>query len=250
MVSSKKLHFCIHGTSSIQKYLPRFLRHRGSPSFRDARHEWATIPSCDVLVPDQVRSPPPELDFSLFANPGISPERLVDAVRDLEQFLPKGCEHLGPEDLKIIGSFPVDAGGFADVWLGERNGIAVAIKHYRHNASSDLPSIYLVSGVRYCSAFPHIRPLVEDVQRSVKVQVSQRPEREFRAIHRNILDSRAPTLPGFYVDGPPQSPRVFEESPARRQIEVGKCPSRYLLLPSPYQFAPVIGHRPGHESSA
>jgi hypothetical protein len=36
---------------------------------------------------------------------------IVDAVRNLEPFLPSGCEMMGQGDLKIVGSRPIGAGG-------------------------------------------------------------------------------------------------------------------------------------------
>ena len=89
---------------------------------------------------------PPEVDISSMINPGTPPERLVDSVRRLEQFLPKSCKLFEPNDLKIVGSHPVDGGGFAEVWLCERDdGTMVTIKSYRcYSLLSRLPT-YSVS---------------------------------------------------------------------------------------------------------
>ncbi|KAF9646912.1 kinase-like protein [Thelephora ganbajun] len=77
-------------------------------------------------------------------DPGTPPEQLVDAVRNLSPFLLNGSEMLGQEDLKITGPHPINAGGFANVWVGERNdGTTVAIKSYRYYASSSCLPIYL-----------------------------------------------------------------------------------------------------------
>ena len=150
-MSPKKLYF--RDTSGIRKYLRQFLHHRRSPFFGDVRREWFTVPSHDALAPGRIQSFPQELDLSPFASPDTPPDRLADAIRDLKLFLPKDCKLLGAEDLKITGQFPIDAGGFSDVWVGERNGTTVIIKSYRYNASSDLSSIYLVSGGRFRGAF-------------------------------------------------------------------------------------------------
>ena len=104
------------------------------------------MPSCTVDTLDHSLSLPPEIDLSPMNNPGTPPEHLVDAVRNLGPFLPAGCELLGQGDLKIIGSCPIDAGGFADIWVGERDdGTKVAIKSYRYYSSSSCLPIYLVS---------------------------------------------------------------------------------------------------------
>jgi len=80
-------------------------------------------------------------------DPSTPPEHLIDAVRNLKPFLPIGYGMLGQGDLKILGSYPVDASGFADVWIGELNdGTAVAIKSLRYYSSSSRLPVYLVSG--------------------------------------------------------------------------------------------------------
>lgn len=91
-----------------------------------------------------------EIDVLALTDPNALPEHLVDAVRRLKFFLPADCEMLGQDDLKIVESFPIDAGGFAEVWLGERNdGTAIAIKSHRcHSSSSRLP-VYMVSDQHY-----------------------------------------------------------------------------------------------------
>jgi hypothetical protein len=72
-------------------------------------------------------------------------EHLVDVVHNLKPFLPNGCEMLGQGDLKITGSHPIGAGGFADIWVGKRgNGTKVAIKSYRYYSSSNCLPIYSV----------------------------------------------------------------------------------------------------------
>ena len=51
------------------------------------------------------------------------------------------CLWLGQEDLKVVGTHPIDAGGFADVWIGELDNRKVAIKSYRCSASADYSRI-------------------------------------------------------------------------------------------------------------
>lgn len=118
---------------------------------RGPRHERCD-PSRAIVILDQSQSLPPML-----SDPGTLPEHIVDAVRNLKPLLPSGCELLGQEDLKITGSCPIDAGGFADVWVGEMNdGTKVAIKSYRYYSSSSCLPVYLVSDQRYRKEF---RPL-------------------------------------------------------------------------------------------
>ena len=103
---------------------------------------------------DHSLSLPPEIDLSSLNNPGTPPEHLVDAVQNLGPFLPTGCELLGQGDLKIVGSSPVDAGGFADIWVGEMDdGTKVAIKSYRYYSSSSCLPTYLVSVERHRNVF-------------------------------------------------------------------------------------------------
>jgi len=119
--------------------------HEASP-LRSAQYEESKIHSClaDALV--QLESPSSEIDPSPMADSSTPPEHLVDAIRRLGPFLPIGCEVFGLGDLEVVGSHPIDAGGFADVWAGERNdGTVVAIKSPRcHSLSSCLPA-YSVS---------------------------------------------------------------------------------------------------------
>jgi len=61
---------------------------------------------------------------------------------------------MGQGDLKVTGSRPIDAGGFADIWVGERDdGTKVAIKSQRYYSSSSCLPIYSVSVERYRNMF-------------------------------------------------------------------------------------------------
>jgi len=154
----KRLPFHAGETVSPLLRLLRPSHSHGSLSSRGERREWCGLPSYIVDTPDQSWSLPLEIDLSLVNSPGTQPEHLVDAVRSLRPFLPVGCELLGQEDLKLVGSHPIDAGGFADVWVGEKNnGATVAIKSLRHYSSSSCVPIYLVSGERYCNAFSSLK---------------------------------------------------------------------------------------------
>jgi len=118
------------------------------PPLLEAYGERRNMPSYAADTPDQSQSLPPEIDLSPFTDPSTPPEHLVDAVRRLEPSLPIGCGLFGQGDLKIVGSRPIDAGGFADIWVGEMNdGTTVAIKSLRYYSSSSSLPICLVSGV-------------------------------------------------------------------------------------------------------
>ena len=84
---------------------------------------------------------PLEIDRS----PTTDLSMLVDLARGLESLLPPGYRWLGEEDLRVAGLFPIDAGGFADVWAGKMDGRKVAVKSYRCYASADHMPTYNVS---------------------------------------------------------------------------------------------------------
>lgn len=109
------------------------------------QHDGSEIHLCIAEEPVQLESLLPDIDLSTIANPIALPEDLVDAVRDLKPFLPIGCEFLGPGDVTIVGTRPINADGFADVWAGKRNnGTVVAIKSHRYHSSSSCLPIYSV----------------------------------------------------------------------------------------------------------
>ena len=147
------LPFYARSTVSRFPLYPRSPFHpRGTPPSRGGQHERCGF-SCVADTPDQ--SLLPEIDLSPMNNPGTSPENLIDAVRNLKPFLPSGYELLEQGDLKITGSYPIDAGGFADAWVGEMNdGTTVVIKSHRYYSSSSCLPVYLVSTEQYqtCSA--------------------------------------------------------------------------------------------------
>jgi len=126
-------------------YFHLLFRPQVTPPPRDAQYGWCGMPSRTTGALDHSLSLPPEVDLSPVNNTGTPPEHLVDAVRNLGPFLPNGCELLGEGDLRIVGSTIINAGGFADVWVGERDdGTKVAIKSYRYYSSSGCLPIYLV----------------------------------------------------------------------------------------------------------
>lgn len=79
------------------------------------------LPKSHVLPkPSFCADPPTEIDPSLRTNPSALPGYLVGAARCLEPFLPVSCKWLEEDNLKVIGSRPIDGSGFADAWIGER----------------------------------------------------------------------------------------------------------------------------------
>lgn len=111
------------------------------------------------------------IDHSFINNPGTPPEPLVDAVHRSKQLLPIECELLGQGDLKILGSRPVDAGGFANVWKGKKkDGTMVALKSYRYYSSSSCLPVYAVSESYSAACSVYSRSLVEILQGSNDVR--------------------------------------------------------------------------------
>ena len=134
-------------------YLRMLFRPKGTPS-RGTRHDQYPMPSRAVNASDHSPSLPPEINLSPTNNSSTSSEHFVDAVHSLRSFLPDECEMLGQGDLKIFSSCPINAGGFTDVWVGERDdGTKVAIKSYRYYSSSSCLPIYLVSVKCYRNVF-------------------------------------------------------------------------------------------------
>ena len=89
-----------------------------------------------ISVPDQL----------LPIDSGMLYEHLVDLVHHLQSLLPGSCEWLEQGALEFVGEHPVDAGGVADIWVGEMdNRRKVAIKAYRCYSSSNNFPTYVVS---------------------------------------------------------------------------------------------------------
>ena len=120
------------------------------------RFRWPSLPPSALYTPSrdthpeggEVLSHPrgrpeslPEADHSTTADAGT----LVHLADQLQLPLPPNCRRLRQEDLKIVGTGPLDAGGFADVWVGEMGDQAVAVKSYRCYASANCAPTYKVS---------------------------------------------------------------------------------------------------------
>ena len=82
-----------------------------------------------------------ETDHSVTADVGI----FVNMADRLQLSLPPSCQWLEQGVLKIVGTHPIDAGGFADVWVGEMGDRMVAVKSYRYYASANCAPTYKVS---------------------------------------------------------------------------------------------------------
>ena len=102
------------------------------------RLERADVSSRTANAPDQLESLP--------IDPGTVCDHLVDLMRHLQSLLPGGCEWLERGALELVGEYPVDAGGVADVWVGRMSNRRVAIKAHRCYSSSNYLSAYVVSG--------------------------------------------------------------------------------------------------------
>ena len=134
------------GLSRLLVFLRLLVHPQGTSPSRGAQDEHRGMIPRPAGVVDYTLSLPPEVDLSSITNSDTSPEHLVTAVRDLLPLLPIGCKLFGQGDLHIVGSYPINAGGLADVWVGKmNNGMAVAIKSYRHYSSSSCLPIYVVS---------------------------------------------------------------------------------------------------------
>ena len=132
--------------SRLHMYLRLLVHPQGTSPSRSVQGQWRGTVSHPAGALDHSLSLPPEVDLSSITDPGTPPEYLVVAVWNLRPSLPIDCGLFGRDDLSVVGSYPIDAGGFADVWLGKMNdGTMVAIKSYRYYSSSSCLPIYMVS---------------------------------------------------------------------------------------------------------
>lgn len=107
----------------------------------DTQPEGGDTFSHDVHSHDQSESSLQEVDHPFPADLGT----LVDFASRLQPFLLPDYRLLGQGDIRIIGTRPIDAGGFADVWVGEMGDRKVAVKSYRCYASANYMPTYKVS---------------------------------------------------------------------------------------------------------
>lgn len=109
------------------------------------------MPSSIADVYDRLRPSLSEIYQPPPVDPSAPCEHLAGLMPHLQSLLPDGCEWLerGALErgaLEFVGDHPVDAGGFADVWVGAMGSRRVAIKSYRRYSSSDNLLAYAVSG--------------------------------------------------------------------------------------------------------
>jgi hypothetical protein len=102
---------------------------------RDAQLEGGDVVSHNIHSYGQPESSPTATDLG-------TPTNLAGKLRP---FLSPSYQWLGQEDLTVVGTCPIDAGSFADVWLGKMGDRKVAVKSYRCYASASCTSTYDVS---------------------------------------------------------------------------------------------------------
>ena len=81
--------------------------------------EGSDAPSRTTGAPDQSELFPLEIGQSPSIDPGPLCEHLVGLVRHLRSPLLASCEWLERGALEFVGGRPIDAGGVADIWIGE-----------------------------------------------------------------------------------------------------------------------------------
>jgi len=103
----------------------------------DVQLEWGGVHSRD-----QSGSSAMGIDHSITIDLGA----LVNLDDRLRQLLPESSYvWFGEGGLELVGTRPVDAGGFADVWVGKMGGRRVAVKSYRCSLSGNCALTYKVS---------------------------------------------------------------------------------------------------------
>lgn len=112
------------------------------------------VPSNNTRPSGQSTRSLPQIDHSI----ATDLDALVNMAGRLQQSLTQGYRWLAQEDLKIVGSYPIDAGGFADVWVGEMGDRKVAVKSYRCYASADYMPTYNVSHPNCYAPRAHRQP--------------------------------------------------------------------------------------------
>lgn len=87
----------------------------------------------------EVRLPP--TPHSSHAHLSQSHEQIV---RDLRTSLPSVCPRLGPEEVQLVGKYPMAAGGSADIWEATCGGRKVVLKSYRRHVTVDVVEVITV----------------------------------------------------------------------------------------------------------
>lgn len=84
-----------------------------------------------------------EIDHSIATDLGTH----VNLASQLWLSLPANCRRLRQQDLKVVGTRPIDAGSFADIWVGMMGDRKVAVKSYRYYSSTDCTTYTEVSHI-------------------------------------------------------------------------------------------------------
>jgi len=108
----------------------------------NASLEEANVPLLAADVCDQKESA--ELELSLPVDPDALRGHL-DLIHHLQELFPAGFQWLDQGVIEIVGDFPIDGGGAAEVWVGMMGKRKVAVKSYRYYSASDCLPNYAVS---------------------------------------------------------------------------------------------------------
>jgi len=91
---------------------------------------------------------PPRLKVGSTATPGLSgisvSQRYAQMAQDLRSSMPFTCHWLDPEDIKLVGECPIDAGGFTNIWEVTCDGRKAVLKSYRCYVSFDIAQVVAV----------------------------------------------------------------------------------------------------------
>ena len=96
------------------------------PTFRPSAVEHHPSPK-SIYYPLITPTKPFTLDMDVIT---LS-QHYAQMAQALRSFMPSTCRSIDPEEVKPIGSRPVAAGGFAEIWEATHDGRKVALKAYR-----------------------------------------------------------------------------------------------------------------------
>ena len=68
-------------------------------------------------------------------------QHYAQIAQALQSFMPSACRFLSSGDVKPIGSHPMAAGGFTDIWEATHGGRKVVLKSYRCYVAFDLVQV-------------------------------------------------------------------------------------------------------------
>ena len=104
---------------------------------RRSAPEHTTRPSSPPPSPPCLDNPPSPDGYLLHLNH-------PDLILGSHPPLPSVCNRLEEGDVQMVESWPISAGGFADLWRGSLEGRQVAIKSYRYYTCSGPSGIFSV----------------------------------------------------------------------------------------------------------